>query len=278
LRIGPPIARGIVTIRHKNHSQSPGEPAKIVAPSMTRDPFSVCPVSARVPPRLAGSTSRDAGFTLTELLVVVVIIAVLAGLLLPVFNVVQGNSRRIKCASNLRQIGAAILSYAVDHQLNLPGTSASADGIPWDQNIAPYFGYTNSGYKTPANILTCPNDPRRQQLADGSYPRAYTVSGIKPTVSLGLFGSDTVSTSRSLTNISGTAKKIMAFECFSTNAGASVPNEQFRGRYDWTNGFQALASIPRLANHTYYHGATMNFVFADGHVEALDPTTVYTLW
>jgi prepilin-type N-terminal cleavage/methylation domain-containing protein/prepilin-type processing-associated H-X9-DG protein len=219
-----------------------------------------------------------AGFTLVELLVVITIIAILAGLLLPVFNSVQARSKQIKCASNMKQIGAALLSYAGDHQLDLPGNMAQT----WDKQIAPYFGYTNTNYNVPANILTCPVDPRPKTLTDGRYPRSYTVSGIKLSgngeSTLGLFASATSglgSTSRSLATINSTATKIMLFEYFSSNAGATIANEQFQNSFDETLGFQAATGIPRLNKNSYYHGATMNFVFADGHVATLDPTTVY---
>src|SRR5258708_6765205 len=54
-------------------------------------------------------------FTLIELLTVIAIIAVLAGLLLPVFASERGKAREITCVSNLRQIGLAIKMYDQDY-------------------------------------------------------------------------------------------------------------------------------------------------------------------
>lgn len=60
------------------------------------------------------------GLTLLELLVVVVIIVVLAGVLLPIVQVVQAAGKRSACVSNLRQIGAGTMAYAGDRDGFLP--------------------------------------------------------------------------------------------------------------------------------------------------------------
>ena len=60
-------------------------------------------------------------FTLLELLVVLAIIGVLAGLLLPIFNAVQLRADRVTAISQMRQIAVALAAYPADHNGCLPG-------------------------------------------------------------------------------------------------------------------------------------------------------------
>lgn len=55
------------------------------------------------------------GFTLIELLVVIAIIAILAAILFPVFARARESARRTGCASNLKQLGTALIMYAQDN-------------------------------------------------------------------------------------------------------------------------------------------------------------------
>ncbi len=75
-----------------------------------------------------------AGFTLVELLVVIAIIAVLIALLLTVLTGARKAADAVKCASNLRQLGAAVQLYASDNKFYMPpvrcGRPAFTAGAP----------------------------------------------------------------------------------------------------------------------------------------------------
>jgi prepilin-type N-terminal cleavage/methylation domain-containing protein len=111
-----------------------------------------------------------AGFTLVELLVVIAIIAILAGMLFPVFAQAREAGRKASCLSNVRQLVAAVNMYATDHEDTLPHQRfglAGLLGASWMNQISPYV---KNG-----QIFRCPTDPNEFHTWDQS-PHDLTVS------------------------------------------------------------------------------------------------------
>jgi prepilin-type N-terminal cleavage/methylation domain-containing protein/prepilin-type processing-associated H-X9-DG protein len=95
------------------------------------------------------NAKRVTGFTLIELLVVIAIIASLAAILFPVFASAREKARQTSCASNMKQMGLAIIQYSQDFDENYP--SKISGGYAWASQAFPYVKSSQS--------YSCPSDP-----------------------------------------------------------------------------------------------------------------------
>lgn len=97
------------------------------------------------------------GFTLIELIIVVGIIAILAGLLLPVLAKAKDRSKAIKCISNEKQMGVGMDLYIQDYYFYPPGRE---EGVTqWDMCVGSYAGGSSDMLAQEARtaLFLCPS-------------------------------------------------------------------------------------------------------------------------
>ncbi len=95
-------------------------------------------------------TNKCKNFTLTELLVVIAVIAIMAGLLLPALVRAKEQGKLCRCRSNLHQCGLALSMYADDYRDMLP--QAETNG-----NSHPELSEVNDSYMESRNCWYCPS-------------------------------------------------------------------------------------------------------------------------
>lgn len=235
-------------------------------------------------------------FSLIELLVVIAIIVVLIAILLPTIAAARRSAIRMSCASNMRQVGAAFLAYAGQHNGAWPAPALAwnsyfdEDWVHWqpgrdvrNSSIMRYIG-------NDADVLKCPAGvpDRAETIGHGgrrfpAYPFSYAVNvaitgdwvGPPPYRNPGRCR---------LHHIVGASHKVLVLE---EEVGAINDGAWWCAiGSDYTNG--KLSSISsqhdRGREHRYEDAhldrenrfARGNVVFADGHWEFLERWKVGT--
>ena len=124
------------------------------------------------------------GFTLTEILVALAIVATLAGIAVPVTRSLVGRSREAACLNQLRGLGVGLEGYLQEHQQKLPELEAgretkSSDAPVLETVLLPYVGGPGS--------FQCPQDRELFEKSGSSYLWNSTQSGLH-FASLSFFG------------------------------------------------------------------------------------------
>jgi prepilin-type N-terminal cleavage/methylation domain-containing protein/prepilin-type processing-associated H-X9-DG protein len=118
---------------------------------------------------------RQPAFTLTELLVVIGIIAILISILLPTISAARGRAMRLACMSNLRQLGICMYTYANTFHDRLPNGNSPEVGIDYDGANRVMTDFNLEFVKDPA-IFHCPaqsdSSPTNIVTADPMLPNS----------------------------------------------------------------------------------------------------------
>jgi len=127
--------------------------------------------------------TEQIGFSLLELLVVIAVIAMLAGTLLPSLAAAKELARSTKCLGNLRSLGVSMAMYhAANRQVFWPYQWPRTKGgsyfwgtttVPVDTSGAPLLGYCDAGLET----LWCPSMLWGDYVPQGGVEEATTTYG-----------------------------------------------------------------------------------------------------
>ena len=106
-------------------------------------------------------STRKAGFTLVEIMIVVAIIGLLAAIAIPNFVRARTTAQQNACINNLRQIDGAKQQWALENKV-------SATASPTSSDIQPYLGRGNNG-----TLPTCPAD------SSLSFTTSYSINNVQ---------------------------------------------------------------------------------------------------
>ncbi|MGZ0656348.1 type II secretion system protein [Coraliomargarita sp. W4R53] len=218
---------------------------------------------------MLSKSKRDA-FTLIELLTVIAIIAVLAGILIPTIGKVRDNALSAECVSNLRALHTGFQFYAMDNRGRLP-TSGLGDevvspaGKRWSTKVATYMPEVEDwrerggvSYLYNQTYLRCPITPAGNG-ATGVY-------GYNENLAT---EDDQDGASMTYLNSLDNPTKLPLLSCANASAGllmrTSGPHPSAK-EYGYSGPTTNSGPSPN-------HGPLCNFLFADGHVESRDITS-----
>jgi prepilin-type processing-associated H-X9-DG protein/prepilin-type N-terminal cleavage/methylation domain-containing protein len=117
--------------------------------------------------RMAPEGKTKIGFTLIEVLVSIGIIVILAALLVPAVAGAREKADAATCSQNLRQIGAAVLTFAGENQgicptaggvVNRGQVDASTGKAGWTEQLDAYIGENTKVYRCPGSARVLPQN------------------------------------------------------------------------------------------------------------------------
>lgn len=212
-----------------------------------------------------GKLESSRGFSVPEILTACVVLALLAGVLMPVIARGKMNADRVACMSNQRQIGAALLIYANEHDGNFPETTHTVDvGQSWIYTLASYLDEIDKVRISPAE------SPARKERLLRQKGTSYILNGEVFVPKWDDEGNLTESSYNNIRRLPFPGRTLLAFNVSETRS----PGPTTDHTHTWLNWQAALYDIEpdrhrvgqRAADRM--HGSA-NYLYADGHVENL---------
>lgn len=213
----------------------------------------------------------SSGFTLVELLTVIAIIGILAGILIPVAGRVRETAKASHCASNLRQIGQVFIAFATDHKDHYPLSWAKGRGVydnNWPYNVAPYVGLIVQPSWEGAKAACNPKGPLGCPSAIGVDLSTTLEISYKMTARHRNYLENTLHKDPKEINPVG-----LAMSYIRTPSQSLLITDGRTGNPDFNS------SDPTMFDGVSYpHRDRTNALFADGHVKAFSQQEIVNRW
>ena len=104
-------------------------------------------------PQVRHRSAFSRAFTLIELLVVIAIIAILAALLLPALSSAKSRAQRIRCTSQMKQMGLGFDYFLMDHNDQYPPAAYRTGDYQYQLSWDDYIHRNIGGLDTDADLL-----------------------------------------------------------------------------------------------------------------------------
>jgi prepilin-type processing-associated H-X9-DG protein/prepilin-type N-terminal cleavage/methylation domain-containing protein len=219
------------------------------------------------------NTTLSIAFTLVELLVVISIIGLLAGLAVPAISRGLGSAKGGACLSNLHQIGVATMAYAADNSLKLPPGGTDGENN-WARDVFNYCGGGDSR-ESRKTLFICPGCSKsvKTDVVAGQIPLTYSAhKGLMPSGSNSVVALSSVARPSEVI-LAGDGCQVAAggFAGYVIDSPAIFALQTGKGGVSMET---AISTAPDTDSGSagalrYRHAGKVNVVMCDGHAEAI---------